>query len=178
MSGRLLLDAERSSAVAARRKRTYNVRRVKATWPYTVQEVAELFGIHKNAVLRWLKDGLEANKEQRPFLIRGEELIRFLKARQSRKRCKCAITEFYCFKCREPRRAYLGIADIAIESTTRLRVSSLCAVCGTPINKMQSVCDLEKIKIRFHVQQLTGGHILDRDPASLNSDMETSIEHA
>jgi hypothetical protein len=67
--------------VVARRKRTYNVRRIKATWPYTVQEIAELFRIHKNAVLRWLKDGLQANKDQRPFLIRGEELIRFLNAR-------------------------------------------------------------------------------------------------
>jgi hypothetical protein len=69
--------------VAARRKRTYNVRRIKATWPYTVQEIAELFRIHKNAVLHWLKDGLQANKDQRPFLIRGEELIRFLNARQT-----------------------------------------------------------------------------------------------
>src|SRR5262245_36614671 len=100
MSGRRLPDAARLSAVAVRHKRTYNARRVKATWPYTVQEIAELFGIHKNAVLRWLQKGLEANKDQRPFLIRGEELIRFLNARQSRKRCKCAITEFYCFKCR------------------------------------------------------------------------------
>jgi excisionase family DNA binding protein len=178
MSGRRLPDAARLSAVAARHKRTYNVHRVKATWPYTVQEIAELFGIHKNAVLRWLKDGLGANKDQRPFLIRGEELIRFLNARQRRKRCKCAITEFYCFKCRGPRGAYLGIADVAIESPTRIRVSSLCAVCDTPINKVQSVRDLERIRSRFHVQQLTGEHILDRDLASLNSDMETSVEHA
>jgi hypothetical protein len=154
-------------------KRTYNVGRIKATWPYSVQEIAELFGIHKNAVLRWIKDGLQANKDQRPFLIRGEELIRFLNARQTRKRCKCKATEFYCFRCRAPREAYLGIADIAIESPTRLRVRSLCAMCSTPINKVQSIRDLAKIQIRFHVQQLTGERILDRTHASLNSDLET-----
>jgi Helix-turn-helix domain len=159
--------------VVARRKRTYNVRRIKATWPYTVQEIAELFRIHKNAVLRWLKDGLQANKDQRPFLIRGEELIRFLNARQTRKGCKCTPTEFYCFKCRAPRQAYLGIVDIAIESPTRLRVKSLCALCSTPINKMQNARDLPKIQNRFHVQQLTGERILDRAHASLNSDLRT-----
>jgi hypothetical protein len=165
-----------SSLVVARRKRTYNVRRIKATWPYTVQEIAELFRIHKNAVLRWLKDGLQANKDQRPFLIRGEELIRFLKARQTSKGCRCTPTEFYCFKCRARREAYLGIVDISIESPTRLRVKSLCAMCNTPINKIQNTRDLPKIQNRFHVQQLTGEHILDRVPASLNSDMETSVE--
>jgi hypothetical protein len=159
--------------VVAKRKRTYNVRRIKATWPYTVQEIAELFCIHKNAVLHWLKDGLQANKDQRPFLIRGEELVRFLNARQTRKGCKCTATEFYCFKCRGPREAYLGIVDIAIESPTRLRVKSLCAICSTPINKVQSVRDLAKIQVRFHVQQLTGERVLDRAPASLNSDLET-----
>ena len=116
---------------------------------------------------------MQANKDQRPFLIRGEELIRFLNARQTRKGCKCAATEFYCFKCRGPREAYLGIVDIAIESPTRLRVKSLCALCSTPINKVQSVRDLAKIQVRFHVQQLTGERILDRTPASLNSDLGT-----
>ena len=159
--------------MSTKRRRTYNVRLIKATWPYTVQEIAGLLGIHKNAVLRWLKDGLQVNKDQRPFLIRGEELIQFLNARQTRKGCKCTATEFYCFKCRGPREAYLGIVDIAIESPTRLRVKSLCAICSTSINKVQNARDLPKIRNRFHVQQLTGERILDRALASLNSDLET-----
>jgi hypothetical protein len=46
-------------------------------------------------------------------------------------------------------------------------------MCSTPINKVQSIRDLAKIQIRFHVQQLTGERILDRTPSSLNSDLET-----
>jgi excisionase family DNA binding protein len=65
------------------RKRRYNVRSIKATLPYTVQEVAKLLGIHKHAVLRWLKGGLYADRSQRPFLIRGDELARFLNERHS-----------------------------------------------------------------------------------------------
>ena len=54
-----------------RRKHRYNLRLIKATWPYTVQEIAELFGVHKNAVLGWLKAGLKSDRSQRPFLVRG-----------------------------------------------------------------------------------------------------------
>src|SRR3954464_13745227 len=131
---------------AARRKRRYNVRRVKATLPYTVQEIADLFDIHKNAVLRWLKNGLIADLSQRPFLIRGDELIRFLKQRQDGRRQKCRPEEFFCFRCRAPREAWLGIADLMIESATRLRLKGLCGVCETPVSKVQRVCDLAKIR--------------------------------
>jgi hypothetical protein len=154
-----------------RKKRRYNVRRVKATWPYTVQEIAEVFGIHKNAVLRWLREGLCADRSQRPFLIRGDELARFLNERQNGKRRRCAPGEFFCFRCRVPRKACLGMADIAVESPTRLRIKALCAVCETPVNKVQSVRDLAKIKARFHVQQLAGEHLIERPGPSLNSDL-------
>jgi hypothetical protein len=155
-----------------RKRRRYNVRRIKDTWPYTVQEIAELFGVHKNAVLHWLREGLCADRSQRPFLIRGDELARFLSERQNGKRQRCAPGEFFCVRCRAPREAYLGIVDIAVESPTRLRIRSLCAVCDTPVNKVQSVRDLPKIKERFHVQQLTGEHLIERAGASLNSDLE------
>lgn len=155
-----------------RRKRRYNVRLVKATWPYTVYEIAELFDIHKNAVLRWLKDGLTADRSQRPFLIRGDELIRFLKRQQYGRRHKCRPEEFFCFRCRAPREACLGMTDIVIESPTRLRLKALCAVCETPVNKVQNVRELPKIRDRFHVLQLGGEHILECPDPSLNGDLE------
>jgi len=161
-----------------RKKRQYNIRRVKATWPYTVQEVAELLGVHKNAVLRWLHDGLRADRSHKPFLIRGDELIRFLKQRQDARRRTCRPNEFFCFRCRTGREACLGMADIVIESATRLRLKALCAICETPVNKVQSVRDLPEIRDRFHVQQLTGEDLLERAGPRLNSDSEMQFETA
>ena len=155
-----------------RRKRRYNTRRIKATWAYTVQEIAELLGIHKNAVLRWLKDGLQADRSQRPFLIRGDALAGFLNERQSGKRRTCAPDEFFCFKCRAPRKAALGMADIVIESPTRFRIKALCNVCDTLINKVQSVRDLANIKTRFVFLQLTGEHLLVCAAPSVSNDLE------
>ncbi len=159
-----------------RRKRTYNTRLIRATWSYTVQEIANLFKIHKNVVLRWLKEGLHADRSIKPFLIRGDELARFLSERRAKRRARCTATQFFCCKCRCPREAYLGIADIEIETLTRLRVKSICAVCSTRVNKAQAVRDLPSIRQRFEIQQLAGEHILERADASVNVDLEMPNE--
>jgi len=154
------------------KRRTYNTRLIKATWPYTVQEIATLFDIHKNAPLRWLKEGLRANGDGKPYLIRGNELIRFLNDRQQSKRKKCSPHEFFCFKCREPRTPYLGIVDVIIENESRLRVKGICAECNTPINKVQNTKKLPEIEKRFNVQQLLERHIIERDEPSVNDDLK------
>jgi excisionase family DNA binding protein len=155
-----------------KRKRTYNLRLIRATWPYTVQEVAALLQVHKGAVLRWLNEGLRADQSRRPFLIRGDELVRFLSERQQARKRKCRVQEFFCFKCRAPSTIYLNIVDIVIESASRFRMKALCADCGTPVNKMQAISNLEKIKSVFHVQELAGQHLIERAAANANSDLE------
>ena len=156
----------------AKRKRTYNLRLIKATWPYSVREIADLYDVHKNLVLRWLKEGLQANRDKRPPLVRGDELARFLSVRQQSRKRKCAATEFFCFKCRAPREAYLGIADVVIESPSRFRLKAICTVCSTAVNKMQGIEKLQKIQNTFHVRQLVEQHILECTNPSLNSDLE------
>lgn len=151
-------------------KRKYNTRLIKATWPYEVQEIADLFGLHKNAVLRWLKEGLQADASRRPYLVRGDELIRFLNDRQKAKQRKCALDEFFCFKCRAPRKTYEDIADLTIESPTRLRIKGLCAICGTSVNKVQGMKNLSKIESCFHIQQREGLHLIEGFNPSVNSD--------
>lgn len=152
--------------------RKYNLRRIKATWPYTVQEIASLLGIHKNAVLRWCKEGLQVDQECRPWLIRGDSLIRFLSDRQTTRKHKCGLTEFYCFRCREPRKAYLNIVDIVIENATRIRVKTVCEKCDAAMGKVQSVQKMDEIRKHFHVQQQHDRRIRERGDTSVNSDKE------
>jgi excisionase family DNA binding protein len=167
-----MLDRYAGGQSPAPKKRKYNTRRIKATWPYTVHEIAELFGIHKNAVLRWLREGLRVDRSGRPFLIRGDELARFLSERQNGRRQRCAPDEFFCFRCRAPRAACLGMADVTVGSPTRLRIKALCAVCETPVNKVQSARELPRIKKQFHVQELTGEHLIERTAPSVNGHLE------
>lgn len=41
-----------------------------------------MFGIHKNTVRKWVKDGLTAIDNKRPMLILGPDLVTFLQARK------------------------------------------------------------------------------------------------
>ena len=164
--------AVKNRGKALLKRKRYNTRLIKTTWPYTVQEIALLFHVHKNAVLRWIKEGLHADKIRNEYLIRGDGLLRFLSDRQQKKKHKCATNEFFCFKCRGPRRAYLDIADVVIISPNRFRLKGLCAECGTPVNKAQGIRNLQKIQNRFHIQKMEGQHIIERPDPIVNSDME------
>lgn len=73
---------------------------------YSVQEVAELYGLHKNAVLRWIKDGLPIIDQRKPYLIYGADFADYLDGRQKKRKHKCGSDEFYCCKCRAPRKAW------------------------------------------------------------------------
>ena len=66
-------------------KRHPNHRLVKIHRSYTVEEIAQLFGIHKNTVRRWVKDGLTSIDDKRPMLILGHVLAAFLQARRAKK---------------------------------------------------------------------------------------------
>ena len=57
-----------------------NPRLVKIHRNYTVEEIACLFGIHKNTVRSWIKMGLPVTDNCRPQLILGSELAAFLGA--------------------------------------------------------------------------------------------------
>lgn len=71
---------------------------------YTIEEVARLFGIHRNTARAWLKSGLPTIDKVRPVLIAGGDLVDFLVKRRQRNKRPCAAGELYCLRCRAPRR--------------------------------------------------------------------------
>ena len=154
------------------RGRKYNLRRIKATWPYTIQDVASLLDVHKNAVGHWLRKGLHANRQQRPFLIRGDELIRFLSARRKNRRTKCSLIQLYCFKCRAARNPAAGRADLCVLPIRRFRLSALCSDCGTRMNKILGIKRLQQIQSGLFIVELQGDHLIECSEPSVNGDLE------
>lgn len=156
----------------ASRKRTYNTRLLKATLPYSVQDVAELYGLHKNVVRRWFKEGLKRIDDRKPHLVRGDEVARFLNQRQSSRKIKCQPHEFYCLKCRAPRQARDSKVEIVQEGPKLMRVKAVCGVCGTSINKSQALKNLPIIEKTFSVTQRAGFNLSHCPEPRLNVDME------
>lgn len=85
-----------------KRKRHPNHRLAKIHRNYTVEEVTDLFGVHRNTVREWVKRGLPIIDTKRPMLILGQELGIFLKAHRTKNKQSCAPGEFYCLRFRAP----------------------------------------------------------------------------
>jgi hypothetical protein len=162
-------------ALCAPKSRTPSTRRLKATEIYTYDEAARVLGVYKAAVRRWGRQGLRIDTSGRPHLIRGDELIRFCKERQTKRRQKCSLSEFYCLKCRKPSKPYEMTTDLKIKPNGRLALSSICAVCETRVFKTQSVKSLSKIVKALSIQKVEGKHLLDCIDPSLKSHLDGHI---
>src|SRR5260221_14441531 len=80
-----------------------NPRLVKVHRNYSVEEIARLFGLHKNTVRNWLKQGLPIIDDRRPILIIGRELSVFLKERRQKTKQACGPGRIFCIACRAPK---------------------------------------------------------------------------
>lgn len=126
--------------------------RVKTHRIYTPFEAADVLGVHRQTVLRWIKDhGLNADKSQKPWLIKGIDLKVFLGERRQSRRCKLQEHLFYCFKCKVPREAFGKMADYVQQTPTSGRLTALCPECGCLMNKMAKRADLDAIRAKIEV---------------------------
>lgn len=141
-------------------KRTYNVGLVRRAFSYSIQEIAEVFDLHTNAVRRWIKSGLPTIDDRRPQLVHGSELIDFLAKRQQRRKMSCAPGEMLCCRCREPRRPEGGRVIVDRLNARQLILRGNCDDCGTPMNRCGAVSRLPEIEREFTIA--TGPRHLNR----------------
>lgn len=127
------------------------MRLIRRDHSYSINEIADLFGVHPNAVRRWMKDGLRQIDSFRPQLIHGTELIAYLDRRQSTRKRRCAPNEMYCFKCREPRRASAGRVVVCQSGCKRLTIRARCEQCGTRMNRGSTPARLPEIGRTFTI---------------------------
>lgn len=79
-----------------------NPNKVKRHFSYTAGELAHLFGVHKNTIRNWEREGLVPLDNKRPKIFAGSEVRAFLIRRQAARENPCPIGTFYCLRCRKP----------------------------------------------------------------------------
>jgi hypothetical protein len=121
------------------RKRHPNHRLVKIHRSYTVEEIAELFAIHKNTVRNWVKGGLATSDHKRPILILGIDLAAFLKARRTKNKRPCKSGEIYCVRCRAPKFPAASMAEYVPVTEKFGNLVAICPDCGAIMNRRVSL---------------------------------------
>ena len=156
--------------MAARR---VNPRAVKQHRSYSVSELAACFGVHKNTVRHWQRDGLKPLDGGRPVLFQGAIVRAFLAARNASRKRPCPPGTLYCFRCREPRAPVLGIVDFISINDTSGNIRAICATCETVMHRRASKASLASIlpgcdfQIVKALPRLSGC-----SPPSLNCELE------
>jgi hypothetical protein len=116
-------------------RQNHNLRLIRKDYSYTAEEVAKLFHINYQTVLRWVEDGLPIIPDTRPFLIYSVDLHTFLATRQAKRRHPCASDQMFCLKCRLPRGVKQGTLT-AVPIPKFIQLKACCDVCGGKVSKV------------------------------------------
>lgn len=119
----------------ARRFKSQGVKRLRS---YTIEEAAEAVGASDQTIRQWIRNGLPAFTEKRPFLIMGSDLKAWLSKGADAIRPKLEIGEFYCLRCKKAVKSAVGAADYRPLSDTHGMLTSFCARCEGPCSRITS----------------------------------------
>jgi hypothetical protein len=125
---------------------------VKQHRSYSIEEAAQTLRVHQNTVRFWISCGLPLVDRKRPHLIKGVDLIDFLKQRRSQNKRPCGPGQIYCLRCRAPRAPAAGMADYFARTDTTGDLIGLCPICETVIYRRISWSRLQEVRGPLEVQ--------------------------
>ena len=167
-----------SAPLKRAKRRRYPLHRIKRGQCYDTAEIAVLFGLHSNTVRHWLKDGLPTIDRSRPFLVHGSALKSYLAEKQTSKTKTCALDEFFCFRCRMPRKPWGGLVDFRATTDKIAHATALCVSCETTMRRAFRSTDIPKVESLLRILQLPPERLSDCPPVSGNRDFKRSAENA
>lgn len=143
-----------------KRKRHPNYRLVKIHRNYYVEEIAKLFGKHRNTVRDWIKRGLPTSDRKRPLLILGRDLAAFLQARRLKNKRTCQPGEIYCVRCRAPQKPAGDMAECQVSTATLGNLIGICPKCDCMMYRRVNLAKLEQVRGKLDITMTQApGHI-------------------
>jgi hypothetical protein len=123
-----------------------NPRLVKIHRNYSVDDIARLFGVHKNTVRNWLKLGLAAIDDRRPMLILGRELSRFLYERRQKAKQSCGPGRIFCIACRVPKVPAGKMAECIPTGPRAGNLRGICPDCERLIYRRINLTKIDAVR--------------------------------
>jgi hypothetical protein len=154
-------------------RRNANPNRVKLHYSYTIGELAACFGVHKNTVRNWQRQGLKPIDDNRPILFHGGSVREFVMRRNKQRKQPCPVGTLYCLRCRVPRRPALDMVDYIPVKAGSGNLKAICEDCESFMYRRIRLADLARLMPHCVVQ------IVDPEPSlsgqtgpSLNCDIK------
>ena len=158
-----------------KRRRHRNYRLVKIHRSYTVEEIARLYGAHRNTVRHWIKQGLPTIDRRRPVYIHGLALRAFLQKRRLKNKRKCQPGEIYCVRCRKPQSPAGNMADYKPVTATRGNLIGICPSCDAMIYRCVTLAKLNVVRWKLDITMPQAlPHIGESSRVSVNCDFKGS----
>jgi hypothetical protein len=122
--------------------RRINPRLAKRHRCFTVYELADLLGVHRNTVRLWIREGLPVLDGTKPILIDGGDFQAWWGKRTKARKRPCQPGQMYCFKCRAPKAPTLGMVEYAATNAVTGNLKALCETCGTMMHRRTGLADI------------------------------------
>jgi hypothetical protein len=159
--------------------RRHSARRVKRLRTYNVREAAKVTEATPSTVRHWLKNGLEPVADCYPAIIRGIDLIDFLKRRDADRKRPCGSGRLYCLKCKEPKRPAFDEVEFWPDGGKLGTLKGLCPTCTVIMHRRTSVAKMNAaagdLVILF---PNADPHLIKTTEANSNPHSERVREHA
>lgn len=156
--------------------RSYKKVRPKKHRVYSVKDVERLFGVSANTVSNWVQVGLTPSDQERPYLFRGAELIRFHDERRKRSRKDLRAGEAYCPRCKCAVLPILETVKIDRPENRPPFMSGSCSDCRVVLFKPCTEADIAVFEGKANPNTSKGPSYEESAPAPAGIGVSGKIE--
>lgn len=141
-----------------------NGRLAKIHRTYTVEELARLFGTHRNTIRNWMVAGLEPIDNRKPLLFKGDAVRTFLEGRAKVRKTKTPPGMIYCVACRRPQEPDGAMVDCVPLRGAVADLQGLCPTCGALMHRKVNLGRLNAATGKLEVRMAGGSEHLCGSP--------------
>lgn len=125
--------------------RSYRNVRPRKHFVYTVDDLMTLYGVARNTVSNWVKEGLNPSDGTTPYMFNGSEVKRFHDARRLTSEAALRLGEFKCLACKS--RMFPDPKSLArfLPGHARVSLRGTCSSCGKVVSKIVNETDCDRI---------------------------------
>jgi len=128
----------------------YKLNKISYMACYTMDEAGTLIDRSARTIRAFIADGMPTIDNGKPTLIRGYDLINYLRTKNQVTKNPLKFNEMYCLRCREPIVPQNNSVTMH-ETGTSLKISGICPLCSKVANRAYKISAKDLLSDTFHI---------------------------